>query len=343
MYVSRRIAALALGLALAACSKPPTAGGALEEVATKAIASGEFNGNILIARGGVTLYEASIGTANVETGATNTPDSRFAIASVSKPITAVLVMQLVEQGKLSTDTRLDAITPKLITTPAGAITIHQLLTHTSGIAEQISADPWHRITFDHLRTATIKPVNGIAYSNTGYVVLALVIEQVTGVSYEAALQAGIFGPADMRDSGLLRTGKTPDKFSVGHHGQLEVAAAAFDFAPEAVDGAGSIYSTTRDLLKFDRALAANKLLKPGTQARMLQQHVPERYGYGWFLNEQGGRYYPWHSGDMAGYSAAMARQIHRDEVVIVLGNTAATKAKDLQRDFLKVLKGQPAK
>jgi CubicO group peptidase (beta-lactamase class C family) len=341
MTLSRIVLLAAACLSLASCSEPATLGSALEQVAAKAVASGEFNGNILVARGGVTLYEASIGTANVETAATNEPESRFAIASVSKPITAVLVLQLVEQGKLSPDTRLDAVTPKLIGTRAGAITIHQLLTHTSGIAEQISADPWRRITFDQVRAAAVKPVNGIEYSNTGYVVLALVIEQVTGQSYEAALQSRVFVPADMRDSGVLRTGTTPDHFSVGHHGQMEVAAAEFDFAPEAVDGAGSIYSTTRDLLKFDRALSAHKLLKPATQALMYTQHIPGRYGYGWFLSEQGGKYYPWHAGDMAGYAAAMARQVHRDEVVIVLGNTAATKAKELQHELLKVLKDLP--
>jgi CubicO group peptidase (beta-lactamase class C family) len=320
------------------CEASTTSGNEFEAITEKAVASGEFNGNILIAKGGVVLYEASIGTANVDTGAKNTKDSRFLIASVSKPFTAVLVMQLIELGKLKPETRLDAVSIALVGTSAGAITIHQLLTHTSGIEERIGRDPWHRLTLADLKDARVKKVDGIEYSNTGFVCLALVIEQLSGSSLESALQTGIFGPAGMRDSGVLRTGKIPDKFSVGHHGQLEVESAKLDFAPEAVDGAGSIYSTLGDLLKFDRALAANTLLKPETQALMYQQHVPGRYGYGWFLSEQGGRYYPWHSGDMGGYSASMARQINRDEVVIVLGNTAATHARELQREFLQVLK-----
>jgi CubicO group peptidase (beta-lactamase class C family) len=136
----------------------------------------------------------------------------------------------------------------------------------------------------------------------------------------------------------MHAGRTPDNLSVGHRGQVELEVAKLDFAPEAVDGAGSIYSTTRDLYKFDRALASGKLLKPETVALMHRQHVPDRFGYGWFLSEQGGQYYPWHAGDMAGYSASLARQIHRDEVVIILANGAATDARELQGKYLKLLK-----
>jgi CubicO group peptidase (beta-lactamase class C family) len=247
----------------------------------------------------------------------------------------------VEQGKLSTDSRLDGIAPSLANTPAGAITIHQLLTHTSGIEEVISRDPSKRITFDDLASAKVGSPGGFAYSNTGFVCLALVIERLTGGAYESALRNGILTPADMRDSGVLRGDRAPDRFSVGHRGQTELEVAKLDFAPEAVDGAGSIYSTARDLLAFDRALGAGKLLKPGTLSLMHRQHVPGRFGYGWFLSEQGGAYYPWHAGNMAGYSTSLARQIHRDEVVIVLANGAAADARELQQQYLTRLKARP--
>jgi CubicO group peptidase (beta-lactamase class C family) len=324
-----------------ACGAPPALPEQLAAISDEAHSAGELNGNVLIARDGEILHEASFGTANVDTKAPNTSRSRFLIASISKPFTAVLVLQLIEQGKLSADSRLDVIAPSLANSPAGAITIHQLLTHTSGIEEVISRDPSKRITFDDLASAKVGSPGQFAYSNTGFVCLALVVEQLTGGTFEAALQSGILTPANMRDSGVLRSDRAPDNLSAGHRGQTELAVATLDFAPEAVDGAGSLYSTARDLLAFDRALVAGKLLKPETLALMHRQHVPERFGYGWFLSEQGGAYYPWHAGDMAGYSASFARQIHRDEVAIILANGAATDARELQQQYLRVLKARP--
>jgi len=74
---------------------------------------------------------------------------------------------------------------------------------------------------------------------------------------------------------------------------------------------------------------------------MYTQHVPGRYGYGWFLSEQGGQYYPWHAGDMAGYSASFVRQVQRDESIVILGNTAGTQARALATEFLQALKPAP--
>jgi CubicO group peptidase (beta-lactamase class C family) len=323
-----------------ACGSPPTLPEQLAAISGEAHASGDLNGNVLIVRGDAILYEASFGVANADTKAPNTAGSRFLIASISKPFTAVLALQLMEQGKLNVDSRLDSVAPSLANTAAGAITIHQLLTHTSGINELISRDPLKRITLDDLKSATVGSPGKFEYSNSGFVVLALVIEQISGGTYEDALQTGILTPADMRDTGVMRAGSAIANLSVGHRGQLELEVAKLDFAPEAVEGAGSIYSTARDLWKFDRALASSKLLKPETLALMHRQHVPERFGYGWFLSEQGGRYYPWHAGDMAGYSTSFVRQIHRDEAVIILANGAASDARELQQKYLRLLKSE---
>jgi D-alanyl-D-alanine carboxypeptidase len=341
---SRAVLAPLLSLAFSltsGCGSPPALPEQLAAISAEAHAAGELNGNVLIARGGEILHEASFGVANADTKTPNTSSSRFPIASISKPFTAVLVLQLMEQGKLRPDTRLDGIAPGLANTPAGAITIHQLLTHTSGIEELISRDASKRITFEDLARASVRSAGEFEYSNTGFVCLALVIERLTGSKYEDALRNGILAVAGMHDSGVLRGDRTPAGRSVGHRGQTELEVATLDFAPEAVDGAGSIYSTARDLLAFDRALAAGKLLKPETLALMHRQHIPGRFGYGWFLSEQGGAYYPWHAGDMAGYSTSLARQIHRDEVVIILANGAATDARGLQQQYLRALKGAP--
>jgi CubicO group peptidase (beta-lactamase class C family) len=334
------LAAMALALA-GGCSKPDALEARLDAIAQHAKEEGELNGNVLIARGAKVLYEQSFGPADVEADVDNTAATRFAIASISKPFTAVLVMQLVAAGKLTPQTQLAAIFPTLAGKPAGLVTIHQLLTHTSGIGELISRHPMSRMTVRDLESALLKPNADFEYSNTGYVCLALVVEALTGGSYEAALQRGIFTPAGMNDSGVLRTGKKVKGLARGHRGMVGLAPVVWDFAPEAVDGAGSIYSTARDLWRFDRALAANLILSRKAQALMYTRHVAGRHGYGWFLSEQDGQYYPWHSGDMAGYSVSFVRKIQSDETIIILGNTAGTDAQALQKEFLRVLQPAP--
>jgi len=326
---------------LVGCSEPDTLENRIDAIARHAREAGELNGNVLIARGGKVLFEQSFGPADASAELDNTADTKFAIASISKPFTAVLVMQLVEGGKLAPETQLAAIFPVLTGRPAGAVTIHGLLTHTAGIGELISRSPMQRIAVQDLATATVKPGGGFEYSNTGFVCLALVVEALAGESFELALQHGIFTPAGMNDSGVLRTGKKIDGLARGHRGMIGLQPVDWDFAPEAVDGAGSIYSTARDLLRFDRALAANQILSRKMQDLMYLQHVPGRYGYGWFLNEQGGQYYPWHAGDMSGYSASLVRQIQRDETIVILGNTAGTNARALGKEFLRILKPAP--
>jgi CubicO group peptidase (beta-lactamase class C family) len=333
--------AVVVVLLAGACSESSSLEGKLGAVAENAKDEGELNGNVLITRGDKVLYERSFGPADATTDVDNTAETKFLIASLSKPITATLVMQLVEAGKLTPETVLSAIFPLLRDKPAGLITIDQLLTHTSGIEELISANPTRRITPEDLVAATVTGPGAFQYSNTGYVVLVLVIEAVSAQPYETALAKGIFNPAGMTNSGVLRTGKKVKNLARGHHGIIGLEAIDLDFAPEAVDGAGSIYSTARDLWKFDRALRAGTILSPRAQALMLVQHVPDRHGYGWFLSEQGGRYYPWHAGDMAGFSASFARTPDRDEAIIVLGNTAATQAKGLQKQFLQLLSEHP--
>jgi CubicO group peptidase (beta-lactamase class C family) len=145
----------------------------------------------------------------------------------------------------------------------------------------------------------------------------------------------------MNDSGVLRTGKKVAGLARGHRGTIGLEPVNWDFAPEIVDGAGSIYSTARDLWRFDRALAAGQIVSANTQTLMYTQHVRDRHGYGWFLSEQGGQYYPWHSGDMNGYSASFARQVQRGEAIIILGNSAGTQARALQGEFLRALKQIP--
>lgn len=303
---------------------------------------GKFTGMVLVTRKDQTVYEQSFGLADLEKNIPNAADTRFLAFSVVKPMTAVLVFQLVDTGKLRLTDALDSFFPNLKGKPAGGVTLQQLLTHTSGISEVISQHLERRITPRDLETAVVKRNADFEYSSTAYVILGLVVEAVTGRSYETLIQESIFTPAGMKDSGLARTGRSTPNLARGY--QLKAGTpvpAELGVAIEALDGAGSLYTTARDLWRFDRALAKETILSRKMQDLMLSQQVKGRFGYGWFLSEQGGRYFPWHKGDYRGYTAIFVRQIHRQETIVILSNLQDADVVELRTKILRVLKATP--
>jgi CubicO group peptidase (beta-lactamase class C family) len=321
--------------------------GTLEEqvsrVLESASQSGKFSGTALVTRKGETIFEGSFGFADREKKLPNLATTRFLVFSIAKPFTAVLVFQQIDAGKLHLGDTLASVFPNLVGKPAGALTLQQLLTHTSGINEVMSAHRDRRITARDLEAATVAPNAGFEYSSTGYVCLGLVLETVTGRPYETLLREGIFEPAGMHDSGLLRTGVITPGLARGYRlNSGQPAPVELDVAPEALDGAGSLYTTARDLWRFDQALASEKILPRKTQELMLSQQVKGKYGYGWFLDEQGGKYFPWHKGDYRGYTAIFVRQIHRQEVIVILSNQEETDVLGLRTKILRALKANSA-
>jgi CubicO group peptidase (beta-lactamase class C family) len=298
-----------------------------------------FSGNVLVMRGNAVLYRRSFGMADRAAARLNSADTPFLIASVSKPLTALLVLRLVEQGRLTPATRLEQIFPQTRGTQAGSVTVAQLLSHTSGLEEVIERHLPRAITADDLKAAVIVGTPGRhAYSGSGYVVLKLVAEKASGVSYSELLEREILAPANMRRSGVLRDGAVAD---------LALAYASSDgtkpvrrSAPLAViDGAGSLYSTVDDLARLDRALRENRLLRPETQALMNRDQTGSGdWSYGWALSEQGGRYYPWHRGDFDGYHALLVRQVHSGECVVILSNSDSMDVSALKNDLMRILR-----
>jgi CubicO group peptidase (beta-lactamase class C family) len=335
------LAALALLAGCAPKSEEPV-DKQIDAIFDSANKEGEFSGNVLITRGGRIVYERSFGLADEGKNIPNTSDTRFLAFSVVKPLTAVLVFQLLDSGKLRLTDTLESFFPNLAGKPAGQITLQQLLTHTSGLPEVISGHLDRRITSQDLEAAVIKPDAGFEYSSTGYVVLGLVLEAATGSTYEAQMQERIFTPAGMKDSGLARSGRSIPNLATGYHLQSgKPKPAEMGVAMEVLDGAGSLYTTARDLWRFDQALAAETILSRKMQDLMLTQQVEGRYGYGWFLSEQGGRYFPWHKGDYRGYTAILVRQIHRKETIVILSNLEEADVSGLRTKVLRALKANP--
>ncbi|ESQ79314.1 serine hydrolase [Asticcacaulis sp. YBE204] len=300
-----------------------------------------FSGNVLVLRKGEVLFRKSFGLADRSTNALNQTASRFAAASLAKPFTAVLTFQLIEEGKLKLSDRLDGVFPELAGKASSTITVEQLLSHTSGIEEATEHHLDRPLVPGDLVAARLTSKPGVfAYSSAGYVVLKLVVEKASGQDYATRLNERIFIPASMKDSGLLRTNTEVSGLALGY-AQSGNAPAKLSVPVEILDGAGSLYTTTEDLARFDKALSGNVILSAQSQKIMHTRHTPNggaAWGYGWALADQGGKYYPWHKGDLPGYTAVMARQIHREELVVILSNQEKIDVNAMRQKILRILK-----
>ena len=300
-----------------------------------------FDGSVLITRSGQTIYEGSFGLADIATKTPNSAATRFLVFSVTKPMTAILVFQQIEAGKLGLDDRLEKYFPNLAAKPAGGVTLRQLLTHTSGIDEVISRHRDRRIDARDLEAAIVGNPGKFAYSNTGFVCLALVLEAATGMGYAELLEQNILHPAGMQDSGTLKSGVAVPGLASGYRLDGDrLVLSPLEVPPETFMGAGSLYTTTGDLARFDQALTGEKLLTAKSQAQMISEQVKGR-GFGWSLDEQGGKYFPWHQGSYRGYTAVLVRQVHRREMIAILSNGQDTDVLALRNRVLRLLKKAP--
>jgi CubicO group peptidase (beta-lactamase class C family) len=313
----------------------------IDAVFREANADGEFNGTVLVTRADTAIYQASFGFADRERQLANAAESRFVAFSVNKPMTAVLVFQLIENGKLALSDRLDHFFANLADKPAGGITIAQLLSHTSGIEEIIERHQDRRITPQDLEAAQVRDAGSFHYSSSGFVCLALVLEAVTQRSYGQLLEENILRPAGMTDSGLLRSGVSVAGLAIGYReaGGKSVISP-LGVPPEVMEGAGSLYTTVRDLSRFDQALNQERILSRAMQNLMYTRQTSDR-SFGWSLGEQDGKYFPWHKGSFRGYTALFVRQVHRHEMIAILSNDQDTDVLELRNKVLRLLKRAP--
>lgn len=289
---------------------------------------GKFTGSVLLARQGTILFGKGYGSANREQKIPNTPQTRFRIASITKQFTAMAILILQTQGKLRVQ---DLVCNYISDCPTAwqAITIHHLLTHTSGILNYTLLS-----AYDGTRTASssheeimalfknlplyFQPGEKYSYSNSGYIVLGYIIERVSGMSYEAFLQQYIFTPLGMHDTGVTRN-------SIG------VAAGYADGSSQNSvdwnsDGAdGVLYSTVHDLYLWDQALYTEQLVPQAQLNQMFAPYVDSDfsglpYGYGWFVGKYRERQIAFHPGAEPGANTVIARYPNERAVVIALGN-----------------------
>jgi CubicO group peptidase (beta-lactamase class C family) len=306
----------------------------------------EFNGSLLVAKRGKILYQRHIGLAEMEHHVPITAGTKFELASVAKTFTALLVLQLVEKGKLKLEAKISDYIPEFTRKDSGEITIHHLLSHTSGIQDFVGLNcpfaDWTEKEF--LEGLSKTPINFQAgtrfeYASSTYVLLRFIIERVTGTSYEKNLQEHILTVAGMNNTGVLHNNEIVANRAVGYVSAEKGYQNALPVASHNIFiGAASIFSTAQDLLKFDQALYGDKLLNDKLKEQMYTIVQPP-YGYGWFISEnaaEGKRVS--HGGDLFGFTTLIERRLKNKILIVVLSNLQSVDREKIANLLTNVLK-----
>lgn len=310
-----------------------------------------FMGSVLVAKGGEILLEKGYGMADLEWDIPNTPDGKFRLGSITKQFTATAVLQLAEQHKLAVD---DKACKYFDQCPEAwkQITIHQLLSHTSGIPSYTNAKTFTQPNFirvplspaDVLLLSKDKPLEfppgtKWKYDNSGYTFLGIIIEKASGEKYADYLKKHIFDPLDMHDTGYDETAVVL-KHRVSGYQPCGKALCNSDYIDMSLPySAGSLYSTVQDLYKWDRALYTDKVLSKADRDRMWTP-VKEHYGYGWMINSMANHKQIGHGGGIPGFSTYIGRFPDDDALVIVLGNNVAVGAEGVAAALADTLFGE---
>ncbi len=311
-----------------------------------------FSGAVLIASEGKTLFAKGYGLANAEWNIPNSPQTKFRLGSITKQFTSMAVMQLQQQGKLSVQ---DPICKYFQDCPKAwqSVTIHNLLTHTSGIPSYTDSPDYRKkmmvpaskdemISRFHDLPLQFDPGERYRYSNSGYFLLGIIIEKASGKSYEDVLINQIFEPLGMKDTGYDHSEMILPSRASGYSlrsGHLSNAAYLDMNQPFS---AGSLYSTVGDLLIWDQALYTEKLL-PQKALDTVFTPVKGDYAYGWMVRApstaSSNRKMIGHGGGINGFSTFISRFVADKATVVVLSNLESANSSRIASDLAAILFG----
>lgn len=304
----------------------------------KKFSRNQFNGNILFAENGNIITQKSYGYSNLRKKEPLTKEHSFQLASVSKPFTSIAILQLIENNKINLKDTIQEFFPEF---PYQGITIHQLLSHRSGMSQYThfcdapdSIWPDKSITINNQDVINIisrivplinyKPDYKYYYCNTNYLILASIVEQVSGLNFKQYVKKYIFEPSGMFNSAIYdRTNFEDLVLPVQGY---ENKTPWEDVYLNGVVGDKGVYSTTEDLLKFDRALEKNILISDSLKKLAFTKMNLERkgnknYGYGFRLkeHEKYGKIV-YHTGWWKGFRSYFVKVLDKNQTIIVLNN-----------------------
>jgi len=323
---------------------------------------GQFNGTALVAEGGKVIFNKGYGLADMEWNIPNKPDTKFRIGSITKQFTAMLILQLVEKGKIDLQGKLSDYLPYYRKDTGDRVTIHHLLTHTSGIPsytglpnffEEISRDPYPVDEFIKTYCSgdlEFEPSSKFVYSNSGYFLLGAIVEKVSGERYEDALKAKILDPLGMKNTGYDHYEALIPHRASGY----EKRAGGYENAPyldmSLPYAAGGLYSTVEDLYIWDQALYKDKLLSEEYKELMFKPYVSaegSHYAYGWIVGEKS---FPkskekaqWvaHGGGINGFNTLIQRLVEDRHLIVLFNNTGGAPLGVISDGIINILYDKP--
>jgi CubicO group peptidase (beta-lactamase class C family) len=334
----------------------------IDELVTRYHKHGQFNGVILVAERGHVVYGRAFGRANLEWSIPNTLDTKFEIASMTKPMTALLIMQLVEEGKVRLDGKVSDYIPYYPRETGTKITVDQLLNHTSGLQQDIafSDDPNDvppiitKINADLLsndelvkliaaRPLRFEPGTDYGYSSDGYAVLGAIIEHVTGKSYWQALAVRILKPTGMTETVPALLAPLVPRRASGYRQSFAGVENAMHIG---ATPAGGLYSTARDLHQWERALYGNSLASQRSKDRLFAlRKVITAYGWKTAEEEWAGkrRKVLRTTGGLPGFANLLLRVPEEERVIILLSNIRGDvyRIDDIAAAVNRILDGAP--
>lgn len=319
----------------------------------------KFSGAVLVAVDGKAILTQSYGMANHEFGTLNTRETKFRMGSAGKQFTASAILLLEQRGQLKLT---DTVGKYLTDWPRAwsEITIHHLLSHTSGLPALSGSAPfvdvsglvsgWYNPLFyksvrdlykpgEELKPPGFKPGEGFDYSNFGYVILGFIIEKASGKSYCQFLHQEFFSPLKMNNTGC----EDPDMI-------LKQRASGYVLKNDSVFNsgfvdlrfewpAGGVYSTVNDLLRWNNSLDANLILSDSETKKLFTANKAN-YGYGWWNETKFNQTIQWHRGTVSGFAAILVRYPEKKLFIVIMSNIQKAQVKAMSTELAAIAFGE---
>lgn len=318
-----------------------------------------FDGAVLVAENGKLLYKEAFGLANREWNIANSTDTKFMIGSVSKPLTAMLILIQVQKGLLNLDSSLAYYLPGFSAANGNKIKIRHLLSHTSGMPNyDVIKDFFPRISRQNFsREEYIKiykdlplvfePGSNYNYSSWAYYTLGYLLEKVTGKTYAQLMKDDMFNKIGMNNTGSYFHKQIVSKRATGYDYALGGHASG-DFRDQSnTMGTGDLYSTVEDIFKLHLAISNYSLLNSQLTDEMFTPGIrPWRYGFGWFnqqfrYTDKDSVFANYHLGMTDGFISFWLRIPSTNSMVVILCNSSPTEFFGITKNLVKVLYNKP--
>ena len=314
-----------------------------------------FTGTVLVARDGEVLFAQGYGYASLEHLVPNTPETKFRIASISKQFTSMLVMQQVSEGKMSLDAPLRAYIDDYPAPQGDVITIHHLLSHTSGMPHYAGIENFFplygRLAFTHREFVELfwgldllfDPGEEYSYSSFGYYLLGYILEEVTGKDFATLLYERILEPLGMFETGIVDHREVLPRKASGYDMRL----TGFDLAEfrdlSTALATGDMYTSATDMVRWDQALSEYTLLSKELQDKIFTPNL-SGYGYGWNIgyrktSENDSVLFHQHTGGTNGFTSIGTRIPGDGYYIVVFCNTRPAEIRPIEQDIIRILYG----